>query len=321
MTQMKAVVLHEAGGPEALKIEMRPLPDVPKGWIRIKVKAFGINRSELFTRQGHSPTVKLPRILGIEAVGLVDDAPQTGFAKGDKVVTVMGGMGRVFDGGYAEYTCVPANQVRKLSTDLPWETLGALPEMLQTAWGSLFAALRLARGDRLLVRGGTTSVGMAAIALARRAGAQVAATTRRKDRAEMLRDLGADQVIIDDGAISKETDRFDKVLELVGTTTLGDSLGCLERGGIACMTGMVGNEWSLPDFAPMDVIPHCAYLTIYSGGVDEFMKMPLDELLTDVANGEIPLRIGRVFTLDQIAAAHEAMENNSAGGKIVVTVD
>src|ERR1700730_5132760 len=155
MTTMKAAVIREAGGPEVLKIESLPVPTPQSGEVLIRVKAFGLNRSELFTRQGHSPNVKFPRVLGIEAVGLVESAPGGEFRGGDIVATAMGGMGRQFDGGYAEYTCVPAKQVQILKTGLAWETLGAIPEMLQTSWGSLFKSLRPNSCERLLIRGGT----------------------------------------------------------------------------------------------------------------------------------------------------------------------
>ncbi len=108
MRNMKAVVIHQAGGPEVLNVEERPIPAPKPDWILIRVRAFGLNRSELFTRQGHSPNVRFPRVLGIEAVGEVVEAPDGGFAPGDKVATAMGGMGRAFDGGYAESTLVPA---------------------------------------------------------------------------------------------------------------------------------------------------------------------------------------------------------------------
>lgn len=122
---MKAAVVREPGDPEVLRIETVPVPVPRPGEVLVRVRAFGLNRSELFTRQGHSPGVVFPRILGIEAVGVVEEAPGGEFREGDVVATVMGGMGRRFDGGYAEFTCPPASQVRRLETTLPWETLGA----------------------------------------------------------------------------------------------------------------------------------------------------------------------------------------------------
>ncbi|EXJ83080.1 hypothetical protein A1O1_06698 [Capronia coronata CBS 617.96] len=325
MATMKAAVIHEPGGPEVLKLENIPIPTPKDDEVLIHVKAFGLNRSELFTRQGHSPGVKFPRVLGIEASGVVDKCPGGQFEPGQKVATAMGGMGRAFDGGYAEYTCVKASNVQALDTNLDWTIIGAVPEMLQTAYGSLFKALHLTPKDRLLVRGGTTSVGLAAAAIAKNHGCFVASTSRNSSQAtaDLLKKSGVDQVIVDDGKVAAQVKdhKFDKVLELIGTVTLEDSLQCAVGGGIVCMTGIVGNKWTFDSFAPMDVIPNTVCLTVYSGGPDEFKETPLNDLLKQIEDGTLPVQVGKVFKLDQIVEAHDTMEKNLARGKIVVLTE
>jgi NADPH:quinone reductase-like Zn-dependent oxidoreductase len=323
MARMKAAVIREAGGPEVLRIESRQIPQPSKDQVLIRVMAFGLNRSELFTRRGLSPGVEFPRVLGIEAVGLIAEAPGGQFREAQVVATAMGGMGRQFDGSYAEYACVPAAHVQCLRTNLSWERLGTLPEMLQTAWGSLFTALRLESGDTLLIRGGTTSVGLAAAAIAKTRHAKVISTTRNPSRVELLKNAGADEVIIDDGRIAEKVKAVssggaNKVLELVGTTTLADSLQCAKKHGNVCMTGMVGDKWWLDQFSPMDVIPTAVCLTTYSGTADDFMQTPLQSLVEQVEAGSLRIQAARTFQLDQIAEAHRCMEDNTAGGKIVV---
>jgi NADPH:quinone reductase-like Zn-dependent oxidoreductase len=195
--------------------------------------------------------------------------------------------------------------------------------MLQTAWGALFRSLRIRPGERLLIRGGSTSVGLAAAAIAKAHGVEVAGTSRQIAGERLIRKNGADRFFLDDGTIAERVRRdwdggADKVLELIGTTTLADSIAAIREPGTVCMAGMVGNQWSFQNFAPMDVIPTAVSLTTYSGGVEDFMAMPLQDLIDRVAAGSLPVAIGRVFQLDDIVQAHRMMENNEAGGKIVV---
>ncbi len=155
---MRAVVLEAPGPPEALRIREVPVPEPRPGWVLIRVKAFGINRSELHTRLGLAQGVTFPRVLGIEATGVVAAAPGREFEEGQQVAAMMGGMGRTVDGGYAEFTSVPASQVIPFRSELDWATLGAIPEMVQTGHGSLTVGLDAQPGQTLLIRGGTSSV-------------------------------------------------------------------------------------------------------------------------------------------------------------------
>ncbi len=323
---MKAIVVERPGNPDVLQIKAIPRPSPRDGWVQIRVKAFGLNRSEVFTRQGHSPGVRFPRVLGIECVGLVEEAPQCHVTRGQTVAALMGGMGRNFDGGYAEYTCVPERCVFPLDTDLDWSVLGAIPEMFQTTWGSLTQALAVRAGQSLLIRGGTSSIGMAAAVLAKDLGLTVAATTRNPAKVQALKANGADHVVIDNGAIADPVRRLfpsgvDCVLELIGTVTLLDSLQTVAPRGTLCMTGILGNEWTLHEFAPMEMIPSTVKLTAYAGEAENLTSQQLQGFVDGVRQGRYHVNLHRVFRFEEIVEAHRYMENNQAMGKLVVLVD
>ena len=322
---MRAIQLDAPGPPDALHIRDLPLPQPPAGWVRIRIEAFGINRSELHLRQGVATNATFPVVPGIECAGTIDDPAGTSFARGQKVVTMMGGMGRAFNGGYAQFTVVPASQVIPIDTELPWEIVGALPEMLQTAYGSLATSLDLRANQTLLIRGGTTSVGLAAAALARRIGAKVIATTRRTERLIEFTARGVDHPLLDDGSIAAAVrelvpEGVDAVLELVGTTTLPDSLRATKIHGTVCFTGMVSDEWIVRDFYPIGYIPNGVRLTAYGGESADLPQHVLQEFLDDIAADRLSLTIGRVFELEEIGAAHTMMETNAVVGKMVVRV-
>lgn len=320
---MKAWVIHKAGGPEQFQLEDVEAPKPRKGWALIRIRAFGLNRSEWFTRIGDSPTVSFPRVLGIECVGEIVEAGGLNLEPGVSVAAMMGGMGRAFDGSYAEYTLVPHECVFPVQTQLPWEKLAALPEMLQTTHGSLFSGLEINRAESLLIRGGTSSVGMAALALAKHAGLKVGTTTRDPGKIQDLKAAGADKVWIDDGNIhqqikQKSEQPYDRVLELIGTTTLLDSLRCVGRGGIVCMTGILGGKWVMEHFHPMGDIPTSVKLTSYSGEAADLSPQQLQDYVALVEKGELEVKTGPVFEFDDLAEAHKLMDENRAGGKIVV---
>ena len=320
---MKAAVTEKAGPPSVITVRDVPVPEAKEGWVLIRIRAFGLNRSELFTRQGDSPGVQFPRIQGIECVGEVEDDPSGKLSKGQKVAALMGEMGRRFDGGYAEYTLVPQKIVFPFESNLGWKVLGAIPEMYQTVSGSLHQALEVQKGETLLIRGGTSSIGVTSCQLANHLGLTVISTTRNPAKESFLKQNGAAHVVIDDGSVRDQVRAIypqgvDKVLELIGTRTLKDSLRCIKPKGMVCITGILGGEWTMKEFTPMGDLPSLGKLTVYMGESENLTKESLQDFVHAVENEDITLRIDRTFKLEEIVQAHEYMESNQATGKLVV---
>ncbi|WP_067708844.1 zinc-binding dehydrogenase [Nocardia yamanashiensis] len=322
-TTMRAAVCTRAGDPEVLEIHELPIPAVRAGWTLVRVRAAGLNRSELRTRQGHSPSVVFPRVLGIECVGTVAVSTDPALPEGTTVAAVMGEMGRAFDGGYAEYALLPTALLMPITTTLPWETLASLPETYLTAQGALDAlGIEPDSKGRLLIRGGTASVGLAAATIAAAAGLEVAATTRQPAKSSTLTAAGVTHVL--PGAPAPDLreiwpDGPDYVLDLVGTDSLAESLRLVRRGGTVCMAGSLSG-WLLPGFEPIAMIPSGTRLTAFHS--DDYKGSAgapiLQRVIDQVEAGAYQPNLDRVFALADIAAAHRYMEENRATGKLVV---
>jgi NADPH:quinone reductase-like Zn-dependent oxidoreductase len=320
---MRAVVVDKPGRPEVLRVRDVARPAAGAGHVLIRVHAFGLNRSELHFRRGQAYTGSFPRIPGIEAAGVVVDAPGGQFAAGQQVITMMGGMGREFDGGYAQYVVVPAGQVIPFRSSLPWEILGAVPEMLQTANGSLTTGVDGKPGQSLLIRGGTSSVGLTLAVLGKLRGMTVISTTRRTEARALLESAGVDHVVIDDGQIAARVRELvpggvDGAVELVGVNVMKDTLRAVRPGGTVCFTGMLSDRWTVPEFYPMEWLPNGVRLTAYSGEAADLPASTLQQFLDAVAAGEASVPIGTVYAIDDIVQAHRDMEAGALGGKGVV---
>jgi NADPH2:quinone reductase len=323
---MRAIVIKQYGGPEVLAIEQRPAPDPKPGHVIIEVKAFGLNHAEIYFRNGAWGDVA--EISGIECVGVVRADPDRRFAPGQKVMALVGGMGRSIDGSYAELAQVPSGNVVAIKSDLPWPDMAAIPESYATAWTALNDNLALAAGQTIVIRGATSALGQAAVNIAAYAGARVIATTRNADRAAMLEALGAKQILTEQPTLSKSVlerhpQGIDSVLDIVGNTTVLDSLAMLRRGGRVCLVGFLGGGGPLA-LEPVFQIPSGRHLSVFASalvtGTAEFplSEIPFQAIVDRVAGGSYKAKPAKVFGFEQIQDAHRLMESNQAGGKIVV---
>lgn len=314
---MKAVKIYRAGGPEQLIYQDVSTPDIKEGWSLVKIKGFGINHSEIFTREGKSPSVQFPRLLGIECVGEVVQSSTPALAVGQKVVSIMGEMGRAFDGSYAEYVLLPNEQIYPIHTDLDWTTLAAIPETYYTAFGSL-QQLRIAPQDRVLVRGAGSGVGVAFAQLLKAQFPHVVlhGSTRNPAKATRLQAVGFDEVVTEADGKLQTDQRYDKILELVGPATLRDSFSHINEHGIVCNTGQLGNIWYVNDFDPIIELKNNSYLTaFYSGNVSQ---AKLDEMFDYIRQFNVKILIERVFTLEQVPEAHRFLQSADGFEKVVV---
>jgi len=322
---MQAMVINQFGGPEQLVLRDFPTPVPEYGEVLIKVKALGINRAELYMRKGLFGEVT--PVSGIECVGQVENDPSGTLRHGQTVATITGGMGRTRNGSYAEYTCVPVAHVFPLQTDLDWGDLAAIPESYATAWSCLFANLRITNGQVLFVRGGTSALGQAAINIAKQEGVTVFTSTRSESKVALLTELGAARVLIENGNLSEAVrafypDGIDGVLDLIGNSTLLDSLRMARKGGRVCLAGFLGGTGPVA-FNWLANMPFGVDVNAFASllfGTKDFphSDIPMQKIVGRVADGTYKARPVKVFPFEHIPDAHRLMEANGANGKIVV---
>lgn len=325
---MRAIVIDHYGGPEVLRQQELPDPVPAAGEVLVRVHAFGLNHAECYFRSGTWGDVA--RVTGIEAAGTVERDPAGVLATGTRVVAVLGGMGRTRNGSYAELVTVPASNVVAVDTDLAWPVLAAVPEAYATAWSALHRNLEIRAGQRLLVRGATSAVGQAVLQLGVLAGATVVATTRNADRAPYLRRLGADTVLVDDGALAatlgEHGGQVDALVDLVGNPVLRDSLRCVGAGGRLVQLGFLGGLAPVEAFDPVADLPTGVHLSFYGSAFVlgsaryPLTEIPLADIFHQVRNGRLQAQPVRTFACHEIVAAHRLMEAGTAGGKLVVVM-
>ena len=321
---MRAIVRERFGGPETLVIKEIPDPVPKPGQVLIEIKAFGVNHAEMHMRRGE--WAEASEVSGIECVGIVRSCPGGEFAVGSKVAALMGGLGRSINGSYAEYAVAPVTGVAPIESDLSWEELAAIPESYATAWTCLFRNLEVTKSQTLVIRGAMSAFGQAALNMAVDAGVRVIGTTRDPGRSRKLVDLGAHRVELEGPDLSKriaEAKHIDAVLDLVGNSTILDSLWMPRRGGRACLAGWLGGLAPIADFNPLLQMASGVYLTFFGSfvfGTPEFplSDVPLQAIVEKVAAGRYKAKPSRVFRFEDIREAHRVMEANEAKGKLVV---
>jgi NADPH:quinone reductase-like Zn-dependent oxidoreductase len=326
---VKAIVITAPGGPEVLAVRDLPDPVPADGEILIRVRAFGLNHADAYMRSG--AWGKVAQVPGIECAGTVAADPGGRLAAGTPAVAILGGMGRARNGSYAELVTVPAPNVVPVRTSLDWTSLVAIPEVYATAWSALFGNLDLRPGQTVLVRGATSALGQAAVNIAAGAGVTVLASTRRADRAGLLRGIGAATVLTDDGRLADEVAgrglAVDGVLDVVGNTVLRDSLRVVRPRGRVCQVGFLGGLAPVDGFDPLADLPSGVQLSFYGSafvlGTADFplAAIPLQEMIAKAEAGTYQARPARVFGFGELPEAHRIMEAGTAGGKMVATVD
>lgn len=325
---MKAIVINQYGGAEQLTQKTLPMPELQKGDVLIHIKAFGINRAETYMRQGLWGDVA--KVSGIECVGEIENDPSGKYVKGQKVAAIMGGMGRIKNGSYAEFTSISSNNIFPIETSLSWEDFAAIPESYATAWSCLYENMKIEEGAVIFVRGGTSALGQAAINIASNIkNVIVLSSTRKKSNIALLKELGCSKVFIENESLSADIINLypkgiDSVMDIVGNTTLLDSIKMVKKSGYVCNAGFLGGGEPIL-FNPLTDMSPSVNLNFFASfmlGENKFplSNIPMQKIVSNAEIGIYKVKPTKVFSFSDVGQAHELMESNLAYGKIVVCV-
>jgi NADPH2:quinone reductase len=321
---MKAAVIHQNGGPEVLSYEEVPDPECPDGCVVIDAEAISIEGGDLLARAGGSPP-SFPHVVGYLSAGTVSKVADgvEGRAVGDHLVALN------FAGSHAEKRVAPAIMTWPIPEGLDAAKAASVPVAFGTAYECLFTAGNLKEGETVLIHAGAGGVGMAAIQLAKQAGATVISTASSDEKLDRLKELGLDH------AINYATEDFVErtkeltgsqgvsvVLDSVGGKTLADSVGVLAYRGTLVSVGVAGRGGSMIEAQTLWA-QNNALRGVFLGGamVTEYARIHpmIGEMLERVAKGELKVEIDRTFPLAEAAAAHEYIESRKAVGRVVLT--
>ncbi|GCE03771.1 quinone oxidoreductase family protein [Dictyobacter aurantiacus] len=312
---MKAVQVSQFGGPEVLQIQEVADPSPAPNEVLIEVKATTVNRLDLFQRDGSRP-VKLPFTPGLEAAGVVLQEGN-GFRAGERVLTTRASQARG-GGGYASRLAVPAADLARIPEGVSFEQAVAAGLASSTAWGSLFDLGHLQSGERVLIWAGSSGVGSIAIQLARHAGARVITTASSEERANALRQLGAEEVINhrqqNVGKVLQETGGVQLVIELV-SATLQESIEAAAADGRIILIGNLGGKEATVDTQAWRL----KRVSVIGGGQLHTSIANEEKVLQLIAEKAIQPLIAHVLPVEQAAKAHRLLESGEPQGKIVLT--
>jgi putative PIG3 family NAD(P)H quinone oxidoreductase len=321
---MRAVVVPEPGGPEALAV--RELPDLSPGpgELLLEVVASAVNRADVMQRQGfYPPPPGASEVLGLECSGRVAAVGKgvSGFSPGDEVCALLAG------GGYAEQVVVPAGQVLPLPEGVDLADAASLPEVACTVWSNLFMVAGLRPGERLLVHGGAGGIGTMAIQLAHALGAEVYATAGSKEKLELCRELGAAQAIDyhaeDFVEVLRAAGGADVVLDPIGAKYLSRNVAALATGGRLVVIGLQGGTKGELDLnALMRKRAAVFGTTLRARPVEEKAAIcaeVVEHVWPLVAAGRVVSVLRRRFPIEEVAEAHRLMESGNNVGKILLT--